>query len=86
VADVSRRRLLRPGKREVLDLQSIRLASHLCRAGSRIVVVLGVNKGPGQQINYGSGKDVSDETLADAGEPLMIRWSNRSWLELPLRR
>ncbi len=86
VADVSGRRLLTPGKREVLDLQSIRLASHLCRAGSRIVVVLGVNKSPNQQINYGTGKDVSDETVADAGEPLTIRWSNQSWLKLPVKR
>ena len=44
VADLSRRRLLTPGKRQVLDLQSIRLASHLCRAGSRIVLVLGVER------------------------------------------
>ena len=72
VADVTRRRLLTPGKREVLDLQSIRLASHLCRAGSRIVMVLGVGKSPNQQINYGTGKDVNDETVADAGEPLRI--------------
>jgi len=86
VADVSRRRLLTPGKREVLDLQSIRLASHLCRAGSRVVVELGVGKSPNQQINYGTGKDVNDETIADAGEPLTIRWSNRSWLELPIKR
>jgi putative CocE/NonD family hydrolase len=86
VADVTRRRLLTPGKREVLDLQSIRLASQLCRAGSRIVVVLSGVRNPGQQINYGTGKDVSDETIADAGEPLTIRWSNRSWLELPVRR
>ena len=86
VADVSRRQLLTPGRREVLDFQSIRLASHLCRAGSRIVVVLGINKGPGQQINYGSGKDVNNETIADAGEPLIIRWSNGSWLDLPVSK
>ena len=86
VADLTRRRLLTPGARERLDLTSIRLASHLCRAGSRLVVVLGVLRSPGQQINYGSGKDVNDETMADAGPPLTIRWSNRSWLELPVRR
>jgi hypothetical protein len=86
VADLTRRRLLPPGARERLDLRSIRLASHLCRAGSRLVVVLGVLRSPGQQINYGTGKDVNDETIADAGEPLTIRWSNRSWLELPVRR
>jgi putative CocE/NonD family hydrolase len=85
VADVSRRRLLTPGKRERLDFRSIRLASHLCRAGSSIVVVLSGVRNPGQQINYGTGKDVSAETIADAGEPLSIRWSNRSWLELPVR-
>jgi putative CocE/NonD family hydrolase len=86
VAGVTHRRLLIPGKRAVLDLQSIRLASHLCRAGSRVVVVVGVGKSPGQQINYGSGKEVNDETIADAGEPLRIEWSNRSWIELPVKR
>jgi putative CocE/NonD family hydrolase len=86
VADLTRRRLLTPGARERLDLTSIRLASHLCRAGSRLVVVLGVLRSPGQQINYGTGKEVNDETIADAGEPLTIRWSTRSWLELPVRR
>ena len=35
---------------------------------------------------YGSGKDVSDETLADAGDPLEIRWLGGSYLELPIRR
>jgi uncharacterized protein len=86
VEDVTHRRLLTPGKRERLDLQSIRLASHLCRAGSRIVVVLSGVRNPGQQINYGTGKDVNQETIADAGAPLTIRWSNRSWVELPVRR
>jgi putative CocE/NonD family hydrolase len=86
VEDVTRRRLLTPGKRERLDLQSIRLTSHLAQAGSRIVVVLSGVRNPGQQINYGTGKDVNEETIADAGEPLTIRWSNRSWLELPVRR
>jgi putative CocE/NonD family hydrolase len=86
VEDVTRRRLLTPGKRERFDLTSIRLASHLCRAGSRIVVVLSGIRNPGQQINYGTGKEVNDETINDAGEPLTIRWSNRSWLDLPVRR
>ena len=86
VADITNRHLLSPGKREVLDLQSIRLASHLARAGSRIVMVLSGVRNPGQQINYGTGGDVNAETIKDAGEPLTIRWSTRSWLELPVRR
>jgi hypothetical protein len=29
---------------------------------------------------------VNEETIADAGAPLTIGWSNRSWVELPVRR
>jgi hypothetical protein len=36
------------------------------------------------QINYGIGGEVSDETIADAGEPVAIRWFGSSYLELPL--
>jgi predicted acyl esterase len=84
VRDIGRRRLLTPGTRERLDWKNVRLTSQLCEAGSRIVMVLGVLRGPSQQINYGTGKDVNEETVADAGEPLTIRWSNRSYLELPV--
>jgi len=31
-----------------------------------------------------SGKDVSDETVADAGEPLEIRWYRDSYIDLPV--
>ena len=86
VADIARRRLLRPGARERLDWKNVRLTSQLCEAGSRIVMVIGVVRNPGQQINYGTGKNVSDETIADAGEPLTIRLSNRSYLDLPVWR
>jgi putative CocE/NonD family hydrolase len=86
VADITRRRLLTPGVRESLDWKNVRLVSQLCAAGSRIVMVVGPIRNPGQQINYGTGKDVNVETVADAGEPLSIRWSNRSWLELPVWR
>jgi predicted acyl esterase len=80
------RKLLVPGARRRLDFRSIRLASHLCRAGSRIVMVLGILKNPGQQINYGTGKDVSDETIADAGEPLRVELFTGSFVELPVWR
>ena len=86
VGDITRRRLLTPGARERLDWKNVRLASQLCEAGSRIVMVIGVVRNPGQQINYGTGKDVSDETMANAGAPLTIRWSNRSYLDLPVWR
>lgn len=79
------RRLLTPGKRERLDFESIRLMSHQLEAGSRIVAVISVIRESGRQINYGSGRDVSAESIADAGEPLRIQWLAGSFLELPLR-
>jgi hypothetical protein len=54
-------------------------------AGSRIVVLLTVIKQPDMQINYGTGKDVSDETIADANEPLIIKWFGDSFVEIPIR-
>lgn len=52
--------------------------------GSRIVVIIGIYNNPLYQINYGSGKDVSDETIADAAEPLHIQWLNGSPITIPL--
>ncbi len=52
--------------------------------GSRLVVVLNVNKHPFEIINYGSGKEPAFETITDAGEPLEIRWFNDSYIEIPV--
>ena len=60
--------------------------SRRVRAGSRFVAVLAVVKNAGQQINYGSGKPVTDESVADAGDPLTIRWLGGSYIDLPVRR
>jgi len=84
--DLTTRRLLVPGKRTRLNIQSVRLMSRQFQAGSRLVVVLSVIKQPGQQINYGTGKDVSDESIADANSPLKIQWFSDSFLDVPVRR
>ena len=87
LGSLSERRLLTPGKVERLSFAStIRMMSRQLSAGSRLVLVVGIVKGPGQQINYGTGRDVSDESIADAGEPLAIRWLSGSFVELPTRR
>jgi len=83
VGDLSQRRLLTPGQRQRLDFTSVRLMSRLCQAGSRIVIVLSIIKQPGQQINYGTGKDVNDETIADGKEPLRIQWFGDSFIDVP---
>lgn len=55
-------------------------------AGSRLVVTLGVVKQPDLQLNLGSGKEPSEESIDDAGEPLEIRWHGSSYLEFGVRR
>lgn len=87
VGSLSERRLLAPGTRERLAFASgLRMASRRLAAGSRLVVVLSVVKNPGQQINYGTGKPVSDESVADAGTPLTLRWLAGSYIEFPVRQ
>ena len=86
VGDLSHRRLLTPGKRCHLDFQSVRLMSRQLQQGSRVAAVLTVIKEPGRQINYGTGQDVSDENIRDAGTPLDIKWYADSYLDLPVGR
>ena len=86
IQDRGHRQLLTPGRRQRLDFQSGRLTSRRFAPGSRLVALLRIVKSPGAQINYGTGKDVSDETIADAREPLEIRWLGSSFLEVPVRR
>jgi predicted acyl esterase len=86
VRDPTKRRLLRPGRRERLEFRSMRLMSRQLAAGSRLVAVLQVIKETGRQINYGRGKDVSDETVADAKEPLRIPWFGTSYVDVPVAK
>jgi predicted acyl esterase len=83
--DRTRRQLLQPGRPHVLEFQSQTLTARLLSPGSRIVVVVGVPKVPGIQINYGTGRDVSSESIADATEPLRIRWAPDGYFELGTR-
>ncbi len=85
VGDRVHRRLLTPGRRQRLDFVSGRLTSRQFQPGSRLIVVLSVVKQPGTQINYGTGKDVSDETIADARAPLTLRWFGGSFVDVPVR-
>jgi uncharacterized protein len=43
-------------------------------------------KNSAQQINYGTGNLVSDESIKDAGEALRISWLPGSYVSLPVRR
>lgn len=81
------RHLLRAGERQTLAFKLERLTSRKVQAGSRLVLVIGVNKRPDQEINYGSGQDVSEEALDDdTKRPIKIRWFGDSYVEMPVRR
>ncbi len=86
VRDRVHRHLLKAGERQELPLISERLTSRELQAGSRLVLVLGVNKRPDREINYGTGNDVSEESIADARVPLKIRWYNDSYMDIPIRK
>lgn len=51
--------------------------------GSRLVVLLDVDKNPFAQINYGTGEDVSEESIKDAGAPLTVRWHGNGFINVP---
>ena len=86
IKDRGRRKLLRPGSRIAIDFESQTVAGRLVPAGSRLVAVVGIPKRPDIQINYGTGRDVSTESIADAKAPLVIRWAGPNFLEVGVRR
>ncbi len=84
-ADMTTRHLLTPGQWTHVPLQRTRMTGRRLAEGSRLLVVVDVLKDAEHQVNHGTGKDVSDESVADAGEPLRIEWSAESELHVPLR-
>jgi uncharacterized protein len=79
------RQLLRAGERQQLAFKSDRLTSRKLETGSRIVMVLGVNKRADRQIDYGTGGAVNEESVSDARVPLKVRWYSDSYVEIPIR-
>jgi predicted acyl esterase len=82
--DDSRRQLLTPGRKESIPFSNTRFVSRKISTGSRLVILLNINKHPFEIINYGSGKEVADETISDAGEPLKISWHGDSYIQIPI--
>ena len=84
--DRSHRQLVVPGQQQQLDFDSQTVTARLIAAGSRIVAVVGVPKQPDIQINYGTGGDVSDESISDSKEPLRLTFKSDSYLDLGFRQ
>ena len=47
-------------------------------------MLLDANKNLMAQVNYGTVKDVSDESIDDAGDPLKIEILSGSYFQVPL--
>jgi len=84
--DMSVRRLLQPGKIETIPLHRSRMVSRQLSKGSRLLVILDINKNSFAQVNYGTGKDVSTETVSDGKIPLRIHWYNDSFISVPVKQ
>ncbi len=86
VQDREQRHLLTPHEKTKLPFGIVRMTSKKISKGSRLVVVVNGNKEPFTELNYGSGKDVSEETIQDAQEPLVIRWYGDGYIQIPVKR
>lgn len=82
--DNTKRNLLRPNVVENIPIKNTFFTSRKVEKGSKLIVALGIRKSADVQINYGTGKDVSEETIADAKEPLEVKWYNDSYIEIPV--
>ncbi|CAA7196413.1 CocE/NonD family hydrolase [Chryseobacterium potabilaquae] len=82
--DNTKRELLIPNQKVVIPIKNTTFISKKIEKGSKLILLIGANKSPYYQINYGTGKDVSEETITDAKEPLEIKWYNDSYIELPM--
>jgi uncharacterized protein len=83
-ADITKRKLLKPNTIETIPFSNTHLVSKKLSKGSRLLVVLNINKNPFSQLNYGTGKEVSTETIDDAKEPLKVKWFNDSFVKIPV--
>lgn len=84
--DRTHRHLLRPGATESIPVRGTPLISRQIQKGSRLLVQLTINKNEFSQINYGTGKDVSDESKADGKLSLKVQWLNDSYVVVPISR
>lgn len=82
--DNNRRILLKPGKNEFIPISNTFFISKLIKKNSKLVFVIGVNKNYNYQINYGTGKDVSIETISDGNIPLTLKIYPDSFIKIPI--
>ncbi len=82
--DVTKRKLLIPNVVEAISFSNTHLVSKQLSKGSRLLIHLNINKNPFSELNYGTGKEVSTETINDAKELLKVKWYNDSFVKIPI--
>ena len=81
--DRSERHLLHPGRIEHIPLvEKTFFISREIAKNSKVVLVLGVNHSAGYEVNYGSGKKVSSETISDGLKDLVIQFMPQSFINI----
>lgn len=83
--DMGKRELLKPNQKTQIPIVNARMTAKLIEKGSRLAIVLNVNKNRDAQVNLGSGKEVNQESIDDAGETLNLKWFNDSVINIPLK-
>jgi putative CocE/NonD family hydrolase len=78
------RNLLKPHRSTTITFDNTRIISKKLSKNSRIVIVINGNKNSYGQINYGTGRDVSKESIDDATIPLQLKISTESRIILPI--
>lgn len=79
-----KRNLLTPNEKTQISFDNSKIISKKLVKGSRIVIVVNVNKNNNAQLNYGTGKDVNIENIKDADIPLEINFTGNSSISLPV--
>ena len=82
--DITQRKLLKPNTIETISFSNTHLVSKQLSKGSRLLIHLNVNKNPFSELNYGTGKTVTEETIKDAKEHLIVKWYNDSFVKIPI--
>ena len=82
--DPAHRRLLAPGQPQWLDFTSARMTAVRIESGARLVLVLRVSKRPNREINYGSGRAVSADSVASGRVPVKLSLLRGGYINLPI--
>jgi len=80
------RELLIPNKLTHIRFDNTSIICKKIAKESRIVIVINANKNSYGQINYGTGRDVSTESIEDSGAPLKLSIDLKSKIFIPVWR